>query len=148
MSDAMRLDGPLPAGAVGLGVAGLLPFVAAAGGMAMAPPDWRDAAATALAAYAALITSFLGGIHWGLAFSRHRPDTTLWVWGVTPSLLAWMALLLPRATGLACLAGTLVACLLVDRRVYPRLGLAPWLALRWPLTVVAAGSCAVGAALA
>jgi hypothetical protein len=148
MSHAARLDGPLPAGAVGLGVAGLLPFVAAAGAMALAPPDWRGVAATALAAYAALIASFLGGIHWGLAFARPRPQTTLWAWGVTPSLLAWMALLLPRAAGLACLAATLVACLVVDRRVYPRLGLAPWLALRWPLTVVAAGSCAVGAVLA
>jgi hypothetical protein len=147
MSDAARAQGRLPAGARALGAAGLVPFVAGAAALAVAGGEVRTQAAAALAAYAALIVSFLGGIHWGLAFLQPRPASALFAWGVTPSLLAWAALLLPRGAGLAGLAAILLLCLWVDRRIYPRLGLAPWLALRWPLTAVAAGSCAVGAAL-
>jgi len=148
MSDAAPQPATLPVGATLLGYAGLLPFVGGAAAVAWAGPVWQAQAASALGAYAALIVSFLGGIHWGLAFGQPRPSAGLFAWGVTPSLLAWAAWLMPRPAGLACLAGTLLLCLAVDRRVYPRLGLTRWLGLRLPLTLVAAGSCAVGAALA
>ena len=47
----------------------------------------------ALTAYAAVIASFLGGIHWGAAMlcdSLSLLDTKkALMWGVTPSLIAW-----------------------------------------------------------
>jgi len=137
----------VPAGARALGYAGLIPFVGGAAALGLAGPAWQAQAGFALAAYAALIASFLGGIHWGLGFAAARPAPTLFAWGVLPSLGGWAALLLPRPAGLACLAALLLACYVVDRRVYPRLGLARWLPLRLQLSAVAALSCAAGAAL-
>jgi hypothetical protein len=129
--------------AQGLGYAGLLPFVA---GALLA---WRSPAGAAwLLAYAACIVSFLGGIHWGLALRERPPRAVSLGWGVTPSLLAWVALLLPSGAGLLVSAAALVACYAVDRRLYAREGLSAWLGLRLRLTVVASLACVAGAALA
>ena len=40
----------------------------------------------------------------------------------------------------------LIVCYLVDRRIYPRHGMAAWLVLRFRLTAVASLSCFLGAA--
>jgi hypothetical protein len=125
-----------------LGYAGLVPFVAATWWAWTQP---QGMASLALAGYGALIASFLGGIHWGLAMARPRPAPTLLVWGVLPSLVACAALLLPRPTGLMLLAGLLLACYLVDLWLYRRHGLAQWLPLRLRLSVVASLCCALGA---
>lgn len=142
-------EAPRPPGwARALGYAGLVPFVGGAALLALAGAELRPQAAFALAAYAALILSFLGGIHWGLAFRQARPSPALFAWGVSPSLIAWAALLLPAPAGLALLAALVVLCYAVDRQVYPRQGAAAWLGLRLQLSTVAALSCAAGAALA
>jgi hypothetical protein len=127
-----------------LGLAGLLPFLAGAGLLWWLPPDAAPRISAALLAYAALIVSFLGGIHWGLGFR----DGGSWpfVWGVMPSLGAWPALLLPARTGLLLLGALLLLCYAVDRLRYPRHGLADWLPLRLRLSGVAALCCFVGAA--
>lgn len=135
--------------ALALGYAGLLPFLGSAAWVAAGPAGQQALAVQVLAAYAATIVSFLGGIHWGLAFAAPGgPSTVRLAWGVVPSLLAWPALLLPPAAGLALLAAALVLCYAVDHRAYPRLGLAAWLPMRRALSAVAALSCAVGVALA
>ena len=46
---------------------GLLPFLATALLSWIAAEDWRGVALYALAAYGAVILSFLGAVHWGLA---------------------------------------------------------------------------------
>lgn len=125
-----------------LGYFGALPFVA---GTLLATQGVAGAAW--LLTYAASIVSFLGGIHWGLALREPRPRALLLAWGVTPSLLAWVALLLPAGPGLLVSAGALVTCYAVDRQLYAREGLSAWLALRLRLTVVASLSCVAGAAL-
>jgi hypothetical protein len=102
----------------------------------------------ALVAYGATIVSFLGGIHWGLAFMNDADRGARFTWGVIPSLLAWVAIVLPASAGLLLVAGTLLMALSVDRRVYPTLGLQAWLPMRLHLTAVAALSCLAGAALA
>ncbi len=149
---------PSPAAWV-LGVAGLMPFVAGAAALVW-PAAWpwppgagqgagQVGAALALAAYAAVIVSFLGGIHWGLAFQDPAgPRAAQLGWGVVPSLIAWPALLLPAAWSLAVLAAALVLCFMVDRRSYPPRGLAAWLPLRALLTAVAALACITGSVLA
>lgn len=128
-----------------LGHAGLLPFVAGALAMVMDDPLPRAMAADALNAYAAVIVSFLGGIHWGLGMARSMPGPGPFLWGVVPSLVAWAAVLWDGRVGLGLMALMLLVCLAVDHRVYPRLGLAAWRPLRWRLSLVAALCCGVAA---
>ena len=127
-----------------LGHAGLLPFVASAALVWWLPPEAAARVVAALLAYAALILSFLGGIHWGIGFR----DGGSWpfVWGVMPSLGAWPALLLPNRAGLVLLGVLLLLCYGVDRLRYPRHDMAAWLPLRLRLSGVAALSCFTGAA--
>jgi hypothetical protein len=108
------------------------------------PPSAQSLAVSALSAYAAVIVSFLGGIHWGIGFRDGTPG--LFVWGVVPSLVAAAALLLPPQQALWVHAAMLLLCYAVDRRVYPAHGLQAWLGLRLQLSVVAAASCLVAAA--
>lgn len=129
-----------------LGHAGLVPFVAGALLVWLVHDDLRAHAGFALAGYAALITSFLGGIHWGHAMRRPDAGAAALLWGVVPSLLAWPALLMPPASALIVTGGLLLACYGVDRRLYPAVGAAGWLTLRFRLSMVAALSCFVGAA--
>ena len=132
-----------------LGYAGLIPFIAgAAWTWAARGGAGADSAAFALAAYAATIVSFLGGVHWGGALRDDGQHPAALAWGVAPQLAAWLALLLPPRPALALLALLLGACWLVDRRLYPRAGLASWLPMRLRLTAGAMASCLAAAAAA
>lgn len=136
--------GAPPPPALRLGYAGLIPFALGALLVWFVRPDARPFVAQALSAYAALIVSFLGGIHWGLGFVHGRPR--LFGWGVTAMLIAWVALLMPADAALVVHGAMLVACYLVDRRAYPPLGLQGWLTLRFRLSGLAALSCFLAAA--
>jgi Protein of unknown function (DUF3429) len=136
----------LPPAAPRLAYAGLLPFVLGAALLWVVRPDAHPYVAIALSGYAAVIVSFLGGIHWGFGFAQARPAAALFAWGVVPSLVAWVAVVLPPYAGLVVQGVMLVVCYLVDRRVYPLQGAAHWLTLRFRLSAVAALSCFVGAA--
>lgn len=135
-----------------LGHAGLIPFVLLALLLWLLSGSQQTFVSVALAGYAALIVSFLGGIHWGIAWvmalsasvptSLPRPHV---FWGVTPSLLAWPGLLMPPFAGLAWLGFLLILCYLADRTLYTRAGLQTWLTLRFRLSCVAALSCFIGA---
>ena len=133
-----------------LGYAGLLPFAAAAVLALLGPSAWRGFASQALAAYGAVILSFLGAVHWGLAL-RAAGDEAPAAWprlglGVAPALVAWVALLLPRGAGLALLAVSVVAIAAVETAAARR-GLVPrsYLGLRWPLSLGAGACLALGA---
>ena len=129
-----------------LGYGGLVPFVGLALVMWLVPPQFQVDVALALLAYGALIASFLGGVHWGTGFLMGEAAPRMqFVWGVVPSLLGWLALLLPVRAGLPVLAVLLVACYGVDRTTYPAVGLGRWLPMRLQLTAVAALSCALAA---
>jgi hypothetical protein len=135
-----------PPAALRLAYAGLVPFVLGALLLWLVRPDAHPYVAGALAGYGAVIVSFLGGIHWGFGFVQAQPDARLFAWGVVPSLVAWVAVVLPPYAGLVVLGAMLVVCYLVDRRVYPGQGAARWLTLRFRLSAVAALSCFIGAA--
>ena len=132
--------------AQGLGYGGLIPFI----GLALAvwlqdPPD-RARSLSALQGYGATILSFLGAIHWGLAMREESSQPTGWlVWGVTPGLVAWVALLLDPTLGLWLIAAGLWTCFAVDRLAYPKFGVRAWLPMRLVLTLVASLSCIAGA---
>lgn len=80
-----------------LGLAGLLPFFTLAV-LSLSGEGW---ARTALLMYGATILAFLGAVHWGAAMRASGAEAG-WDWprfglGVVPSLVAWVALLLPQA---------------------------------------------------
>jgi hypothetical protein len=132
-----------------LGWAGVLPFVGGALLLWLVPasqPQAHAFAALALSGYAAVIISFLGGVHWGVALRQDAPDLRLLAWGVTPSLLAWVALLMPAYAALVVHGAVLLLCWAVDRRLYPQHGLERWLTLRFRLSAVASACCFLGAA--
>ncbi|MBC7583962.1 DUF3429 domain-containing protein [Tardiphaga sp. vice352] len=143
----------VPSSAAWLGGLGAVPFIALAGAMPLLDGATRPGVAYALLAYGATILSFLGGIHWGLAISpAGSPDTTRraarMILSVTPSLVAWVALLVAGNTGLLLLAIAVAAMLAIDLRA-TRLGDAPpWYPkLRIPLSCVVVASLLVGALL-
>lgn len=138
--------GDLPPSARRLGHAGLLPFVLGAALVWLVRDEAHDFATQAMSAYAAVSVSFLGGIHWGLAFRHAEPPRALLVWGVLPSLAAWVAVLMPPGAGLVAHGVMLAVCYAVDRRVYPAEGVARWLTLRFRLGAVAALCCFLAAA--
>lgn len=131
--------------ATGLGYFALLPFVAGAALAWLGDAALRPLAAQALSVYAAVVVSFIGALHWGLAFPQANPARSLWVWGVLPSLIACAAVLVGPKAGLTLHAVTLAVCFGVDRVVYPRERVARWLPLRRRLTVVAVLCCVIGA---
>ena len=126
-----------------LGYAGLIPFIALAAMTLTLNPSQQDIASFALRAYAVTIVSFLGATHWGLAMRQVQANTLLLWWGITPSLVAWVSLLVVPAVGSLILAAMLWLCFLVDRRVYPQFGLQAWLRMRLVLTTVASASCVI-----
>jgi hypothetical protein len=142
----LRDDGAKPpALAQALGAGGLVPFAGLALVLWLVPPDPGAWVALALVGYGALIVSFLGGIHWGVAMAQGLATTRHLAWGVAPSLLAWPALLMPAHAALPWLGLLLIVCYGVDRRLYVAAGLRAWLTLRWRLSMVAALSCFIAA---
>ncbi|HRK38692.1 MAG TPA: DUF3429 domain-containing protein [Burkholderiaceae bacterium] len=147
---------PVPALISALGHAGLVPFAGLCLLMWVVNDQALPYVALALVAYAALIASFLGGIHWGVVWLRHAGVSELdelpartarqhLVWGVAPTILAWPGVLMPAYAALPWLGLLLVACYLVDRKLFTAAGLDPWLTLRFRLSAVAALSCFLAA---
>ena len=130
-----------------LGYAGLIPFVLLAALMWLVDAALLPFVAIALGGYAATIVSFLGGVHWGIGFMKGDAAPRFhFIWGVVPSLIAWLALMMPAYAALPLLGLVVVACYAVDSKTYPAAGLASWLPIRLQLTVVATASCVLGAA--
>ncbi|MFP8966199.1 DUF3429 domain-containing protein [Pokkaliibacter sp. CJK22405] len=86
-----------------LGYLGLLPFL----GSVLATLVGVDISMTlqAFLVYGAVILSFLGGIHWGWMMNKSLPEPQIRLkLAMAPSLLGWIALLLPPLAGIALLA--------------------------------------------
>ncbi|WP_304641098.1 DUF3429 domain-containing protein [Pseudomonas sp.] len=126
--------------AVGLGMAGLVPFVTGALGLWITPDVWRERVLEELIAYAAVILAFMGAIHWGLAMRADEASDKAPVQlglSVIPPLLGWVALSLPVNLGLPVIFVAFAALYFADIWAV-RHGLAPmWYpALRKPLSIV------------
>ena len=141
----------VPSSAAWLGGLGALPFIALAGAAPYLDSAHRMFVVHALGACGAIILSFLGGVHWGLAIvsggNDHHPALrNRLVISIIPSLAAWVALLVPETTGLLILAAALAAMLWVDIRA-TQLGYAPpWYPkIRIPLTCVVVATLLFGA---
>jgi hypothetical protein len=124
----MSFETSIPKPPVLLGAAGLLPFF----GLSLplitgleARFAWGSAVQGALAPYAAVIASFLGGIRWGFAVREPQGGALSdYVLSVAPSLLAWAARGLPRPTDLLALGALILAWGFVDQDLVRR-GIAP-----------------------
>jgi len=136
----------VPSAALSLGLWGAVPFLVLSVLSIFVDDLWGVNVESALIAYGAVILSFLGGVHWGMAiswFGTEAPqifDRRLMI-SVVPSLLGWLALLLPASVALLVLAISFAAMLYIDL-VAAGQGQAPsWYpALRWLLTAIVIGS--------
>lgn len=140
-------DRRIPGGALALALAGVIPFAACAAALHVLDGARLQAeAAQALAAYGAVILSFLGGVRWGAALALPRAGLTPeLVLAVIPSLLGWCALLLPGATQpLLALALGFAVFGVLDVREGGRVAWPAWYSrLRLLLTLLVLGCLAV-----
>ena len=142
----------VPSAAKWLGALGAIPFVSLAVADYFLEGPFQEQVSFALAAYGAVILSFLGGIHWGLAiagFGTTQSDSASFrrlTFSVTPSLIGWGALFLPKAPGLWLLAVAFLWLLVFDSQASRKAEAPAWYPrLRWPLTVVVLASLMLGA---
>lgn len=129
----------VPRPALYLGFAGLLPFLASTLAVWLAPFRWNLAALDIQLAYGAVILSFMGAVHWGLAMAGGRDSLTYerLGWSVAPALLGWLALLMNPVLGLFLLAAGFAAVYLGDLRSIAAGNTPAWYrALRKPLTII------------
>ncbi len=121
--------------AIWLGYGGLAPFVICAAMAYSSTPMLADYGLIGAANYGAVILSFVGAIHWGLAMQDGR-NIYWFSWSVTPALLAWAAIsLLDVGLSMLALVPAFVLSWSVDRQAFRR-GLLPacYMRLRHILT--------------
>lgn len=144
-----RRSVPVPSAARWLGMLGAVPFVALALALVVGGRDHVPQASFALAAYGAVILSFLGGIQWGMAITGSGAGSSPLLrrlsLSIAPALIAWIAIVLPADFSFAVLALAFCLVLMVDLRA-ARLAEAPvWYPkLRWPLTVTVVSTLMLG----
>lgn len=127
-----------------LGLAGLLPFAASA--VLIWSPTFRELATASLEIYSAVILSFIGAVHWGVALSHKEEaerDRRL-VFSVLPALAAWVLLLLPPLFSLPLLMTAFILVWAVERLVFSKLLPSWYLLLRAGLTIGVVLFLAVG----
>ncbi len=121
-----------------LGYAGLVPFVASALALWVAPVRLHGFVLYSLLTYSAVILSFMGAIHWGLAMRDEDISSPLQLGlSVVPPLVGWVALALSPMMSFVVLI-IAFGVLYVADTLAARLGLAPsWYPrLRLPLTII------------
>lgn len=148
-----------------LGYAGLIPFL----GLGILSVVNRDTDLASMFGqwnllYGATIVSFLGAVHWGIVLTQASADQATYlagrsdagheafsfVWGVTPSLIAWLIVAFaPADWSLWLMALTLWLVWIVDRKALaPLKAFDDYLRLRTHLTVGASIGLLVTAASA
>ena len=135
-------DGPVMARI--LGYAGALPFLGCvfAGGLGLAVTGVDPS--RLLIGYAAVILSFLGGLHWGRVAASGTPDHSAgpWlIWSVIPSVIGWAALFLPVQLAVVILVVCFLAALMIDLKLIRDQHWSAWMrGLRLHLTMFAVAS--------
>jgi len=142
-----RTAAPTPTWVLIYGRLGLIPFLAP-GIIGWIWPDHAALAASALAVYAALILSFLGGARWGMAVAAPAVDNRIVSLAMLPSLAGFALLMLPAEQRLWQLGGLAGAHMLQgfwDLRA--RSAPAWYASLRGQLTLTALIGLALGVAV-
>ena len=128
-----------------MGFGGLIPFFVCAGAAHSGVAPWAGLALVICGIYAAVILSFVGAVHWGLAMQSDR-SPRWFVWSVLPALYAWLPIVfLDARTALLALMPGFLLCWSVDRRA-AEAGLLPgwYMRLRHMLTLGAMMALAAG----
>lgn len=131
-----------------LGYGGLIPFITLATASLLDHHHgtlWNDA----LLAYSAIILSFIGALHWGLAMSlpglAERQRSACFAWSVVPALIAWPAALLSPIVAAPLLVSGFIAHYFQDRRLVRLATLPSWyLPLRMRLSTIAVACLVAG----
>jgi len=133
----------VPTAAKQLGAAGLIPFVGLAIAGYFVDPYGKLDVTFALAAYSAVILSFLGGVQWGFASARvGTPDdmpvsVKRLALSVVPSLIGWGALFLDDPFRLMSLTIGFLVMIWIDMGAAARGETPAWyLKLRMPLSAI------------
>ena len=120
-----------------LGYAGLIPFIVFSIGSWFQLPMISDSTYI-LTAYAAIILSFMGAIHWGIAMSSSElQNSKYFIASVIPGLCAWLALLMPQRYAIILLTIGFIALIIYDWSVEKPQRLPGWyIPMRNRLTLV------------
>lgn len=120
-----------------LGYAGLIPFIVFSIGSWFQLPMISDSTYI-LTAYAAIILSFMGAIHWGVAMSSSDDQNgKYFIASVIPGLSAWLALLMPQRYAIILLMIGFIALIIYDCSVEKPQRLPGWyIPMRIRLTLV------------
>lgn len=122
-----------------MGFGGLVPFFVCAGAAHSGVSPWAGLALIISGVYGAVILSFIGAVHWGLAMRGDR-SPAWFVWSILPALYAWPPIVfLDTRVALLALVPGFVISWNVDRRA-AKAGLIPhwYMRLRNMLTLGAA----------
>jgi hypothetical protein len=141
---------PIPLWPRYVGLLGTLPFFVLA--LASWPTTpWRLTSQEALLLYAALMLTFITGMH--LAMVRYlgtrgrRPASLGLPWSFLPAALGWVALLLPPAMAVGVMLTGFWLHFMVDRSLSAHVVLPEWyLPMRFSLTTAASLALLVGGA--
>ena len=120
-----------------LGYAGLIPFVLFSIGCWI-PLPYVTNAPYILITYGAVILSFMGAVHWGVAIAnKDQQQGKFFITSVLPALIAWPALLLAQSLALAILLAGFIGLYTYDRSVEKAQALPGWyIPMRTRLTAV------------
>jgi hypothetical protein len=132
----------MPAIAIAFSLLGLVPLVFFAFGAVGHIPETAERMLVSLIDYAALILSFSGGVHWGLALlpGAVQPSARIGA-GVLPLIVAWVGLVLAQmvspTVALAVLIVGYLAIVLTEHQAAQRLQLpSRYVWIRWGFSVV------------
>jgi Protein of unknown function (DUF3429) len=132
----------MPAVAIAFSLLGLVPLVFFAFGAVGHIPETAERMLVSLIDYAALILSFSGGVHWGLALlpGAVQPSARFGA-GVLPLIVAWVGLVLAQmvspTVALAVLIVGYLAIVLTEHQAAQRLQLpSRYVWIRWGFSVV------------
>jgi hypothetical protein len=131
-----------------LGYGGLIPFIGLAT-LANIEPSHGILYRGALLLYGAVILSFVGAIHWGVAMMvtdlNDQDRRAAYVWSVIPALMAWMTYILSPITAALVLVLGFLLQYWRDATLARKIAWPVWyLPLRIRLTLVAILSLFVG----
>ena len=154
-----RTLGGLPLAAALCAIAGGYPLVIMTGMIAFGYTVPGIDNRFALMSYAAIMLTFMGAVHWGLAmllpaagddirFGSKR-DWRAYASSMAPGLIAWLGLLMPARAGAWLMVAGFGGLIVYDIRCM-RMGEAPtwFIRLRLPLAIVASAALIAGIILA
>ncbi len=130
-----------------LGYLGLIPFIVSS--VLAWIPELNQIALQSLTIYAAVIITFIGGVHWGQAMQittqTNEPYIrNQFIFSIAPSLVAWFAVVFVQPYALLIMAGCFVLFWYIEKTIFNKT-LHNWYArLRNHLTLVATTFIIIG----